>query len=97
MSNMSYCRFQNTLSDLFDCKENFNDISSEDELEAAKRMILLCQEIVDEFDPDYLSIKKDDWYICAECGKRRTDEPEDATGEGLPICPKCAGVPVLLK
>jgi sulfur relay (sulfurtransferase) complex TusBCD TusD component (DsrE family) len=41
MSNMSYCRFQNTASDLSDCIEalQYRDISSSEEKRAAKRML----------------------------------------------------------
>lgn len=56
MSNMGYCRFQNTLPDLRDCFEALNDISgnietlsSEEETRSAKRLISLCHEIADEF------------------------------------------------
>lgn len=56
MANMSYCRFQNTLSDLADCEGALNDGClddddlSEDELRAAKRLIRLCKSIADDFD-----------------------------------------------
>ena len=50
MSNMSYCRFQNTLNDLRDCRdaleEPFDDLS-DDEKVAALEMIEVCKEIVD--------------------------------------------------
>lgn len=41
MSNMSYCRFQNTLDDLRDCLEALgnNERLSEEELEALEAMI----------------------------------------------------------
>lgn len=42
MSNMSYCRFQNTLADLRECLgvlSNEEPIQSEEELAAARRMI----------------------------------------------------------
>ena len=47
MSNMGYCRFQNTFSDLNDCYENIDDTEemSEEELSARKRLIKLCAEI----------------------------------------------------
>lgn len=54
MSNMSYCRFQNTLTDLRECESvledayNFSDIDlSQDEMRALKRLIPVCQSIVD--------------------------------------------------
>lgn len=51
MSNMSYCRFNNTLDDLMDCYENFSDIEDLDarELRARKKMIRLCCDIAQDF------------------------------------------------
>jgi hypothetical protein len=54
MSNMSYCRFRNTLNDLRDCYHNFDSINSDEELRAAKQLLALCQDIVDEIDPELL-------------------------------------------
>lgn len=51
MSNMSYCRFENTLRDLRDCDETLEEIDgdfsqlSETEARAAKQMIALCKKI----------------------------------------------------
>ena len=52
MSNMSYCRFQNTLRDLEDCVEamydidgNFEELSPE-EARAAKALLDLCNNLV---------------------------------------------------
>lgn len=47
MSNMSYCRFENTLHDLHDCWANWEDPTSETELKARKRLLALCIEIAD--------------------------------------------------
>ena len=60
MANMSYCRFHNTLHDLYDCQsalEEFiqngeNEISSDDERRCAKRLIELCKDIADNFEPE---------------------------------------------
>ena len=30
MPNMSYCRFENTLRDLIDCRDNWDDVADED-------------------------------------------------------------------
>ena len=61
MANMSYCRFENTSSDLEDCLEalreygsiedyiNDKDPSSE-EVRSIYKLIELAQELVDEFD-----------------------------------------------
>ena len=53
MSNMSYCRFQNTLGDLEDCEETLyetenSDDLSKDELCAAIKLIEMCQRIAEE-------------------------------------------------
>lgn len=51
MSNMSYCRFQNTLTDLRDCQEHINDEDlSKEELITRNYLVECCQEIVDEAD-----------------------------------------------
>lgn len=53
MSNMSYCRFRNTASDLQDCIDAIEDMEypeSESEKAAAKRMRDLCKEYIEAFD-----------------------------------------------
>lgn len=54
MSNMSYCRFQNTFSDLEDCVRALEngETLSEDEMWYASKMRRLCEVYLDEFD-DY--------------------------------------------
>lgn len=51
MGNMSYCRFENTLSDLSDCQdalfEDGLDDLSETELRAAKHLIQMCIDIAE--------------------------------------------------
>ena len=52
MSNMSYCRFRNTLIDLLDCYECWDDmvtLEDKEELEAQKRLLALCKKIVAEY------------------------------------------------
>ncbi len=50
MSNMSYCRFQNTLRDLRDCYENWDDDDiSQEEQRARDRLLKVCQEIVEAY------------------------------------------------
>lgn len=53
MPNMSYCRFQNTVSDLRDCRdalyEHDADTLSEDEQKARRRLIELCVEIAVDY------------------------------------------------
>lgn len=68
MSNMSYCRFQNTSSDLQDCLGALGDMDpediqalheknnqgalSKDEAAAFRRLFRTCVEIVEEFGPE---------------------------------------------
>lgn len=54
--NMSYCRFQNTVTDLADCMDALEEIDydltklSADEEKAARRLIEICQEIGGQYD-----------------------------------------------
>ena len=57
MSNMSYCRFQNTLVDLRDCVNEMDEAYtlkdmelSEDEAHAAKRLYQFAKEYVEQFE-----------------------------------------------
>ena len=53
MSNMSYCRFENTLKDLLDCYENLDDPTleqSKTELVSREQLIDLCRKIVYHVD-----------------------------------------------
>lgn len=58
--NMSYCRFENTLSDLNDCESALDDfvnndensISSERERSKAKQLIELCRYIADNYSEE---------------------------------------------
>lgn len=54
MSNMSYCRFQNTLADLHDCCDALSECEtlSEEEQKAAEKLIALCRHIVEMEDDD---------------------------------------------
>ena len=55
MSNMSYCRFQNTLEALRECRdalsENLDTLSSlsEEERSAAAQLFRLCKELADDY------------------------------------------------
>ena len=56
MSNMSYCRFRNTLDDLRDCYdemafEDTSDLSAEED-KAMRCLIRLCRDIAQEFGDD---------------------------------------------
>lgn len=48
MSNMSYCRFTNTLGDLMDCADSMYDELSKDEEKARFRLIQVCIEILEK-------------------------------------------------
>ena len=56
MSNMSYCRFQNTDRDLADCEEILTNLFenngeaalSDEELKAAKRLVFRCANIIEQ-------------------------------------------------
>ena len=56
MSNMSYCRFRNTLSDLADCEEALHDEAfdelDEDEQRACQRMYKLCKQFIETYEDD---------------------------------------------
>lgn len=54
MSNMSYCRFENTVNDLKDCYDHMDEIDdmSEHETKARERLLLLCKQISDDYDLD---------------------------------------------
>ena len=49
MSNMSYCRFQNTLPDLQDCYHNMTDDLGDREFRARRELIELCKVITDTY------------------------------------------------
>lgn len=57
MSNMSYCRFQNTLQDLNEAY-NYLDRSDEDlgpeEARARNRLVKLCTDISEQFDSEHV-------------------------------------------
>lgn len=69
MANMSYCRFNNTLSDMYDCQgalEDFLDnddadaISSDEERRKAKQLIDLCHEIADHWESSDIDRKAEE-------------------------------------
>ena len=49
MSNMAYCRFNNTLSDLRDCYEHMDEVLSYAEMQAMIDLVRLCRRIADEY------------------------------------------------
>lgn len=83
MSNMSYCRFQNTLNDLRDCQDALEELATGDveplspeELSAAKRLVTTCADIlrlINDYDGD-----ADDGEILED---ERYERALDATNE----------------
>ena len=66
MSNMSYCRFQNTARDLDDCADAIEGLMcseqeplSDEELRAAKRLVESCARIV-QLLADEMPLKGED-------------------------------------
>jgi len=59
MANMSYCRFQNTLEDLRDCRDYLDDTDlSEEEEKARTKLVKVCKSIVD--DAEWLDLDEED-------------------------------------
>ena len=63
MANMSYCRFENTLSDLEDCYKDMqfgNEFSelSLTEQEARNELVALCKKIAEQFDEELIEYEK---------------------------------------
>lgn len=61
MPNMSYCRFENTFGDLFECfraLENEEQLSSS-EMRYAERMRVLCENYVEAFDDYCENVERD--------------------------------------
>jgi len=49
MANMSHCRFHNTLGDLRDCRDNWDEETGEDETLARARLLKVCQQLVSDY------------------------------------------------
>lgn len=91
MSNMSYCRFENTVPDMQDCvdalDDGFNDLeaimrraSSWQEARAMKRFIEICREVAETFDGYDDDLNPDEvWQKGAY--RDEDDEDEDALEE----------------
>ena len=52
MSNMSYCRWENTYRDLVDCAESLNEATSEREFHFRKRLLTTAAEMLEELGVD---------------------------------------------
>ena len=60
MANMSYCRFENTLGDLRDCRENIDEpVFSREEAIARRQIVAIAHLIADEYEVDDFSKEPD--------------------------------------
>lgn len=107
MSNMSYCRFQNTLGDLRDClrtmqgEDEYYQVKkdlSDEEYQAMRTLIVTCQEIVDLNESEENILEREGDRKCIECEGRGTitiftDGSGDAGHKGYEriTCPTCNG------
>jgi hypothetical protein len=89
MSNMSYCRFQNTSNDLADCTAELEDMLDEqkslatlskDEKRSAAKMRELCEQFIEMYD-EVEEIEEVE--ECEGCGQ----EAKDLNYQGL--CKSC--------
>ena len=55
MPNMSYCRFENTYRDLLDCSRNMDNITSKSEHDYMRRLIDVCEDIIDTYKMNNLA------------------------------------------
>ena len=78
MSNMSYCRFQNTASDLQDCADNLRDGDlSRQEKRARANLLMIAMQMLEEigvrFDTDAHQLER----LIEEIEPDEFDEDED--------------------
>lgn len=55
MSNMSYCRFENTSKDLQDCLDNWNKPTSDSEEKHKLKIYELAKDIVEKVDSESIN------------------------------------------
>jgi hypothetical protein len=61
MSNMGYCRFENTLPDLLDCEDHMEDNLRSIEFQARKKLIKACVRIAEQWgDFEFEEITEDE-------------------------------------
>lgn len=60
MSNMSYCRFQNTATDLRDCRNNFDDDLEWEEFYARNQIVKRAKRIVASYGEEKFVEATDD-------------------------------------
>lgn len=79
MSNMSYCRWENTLSDLEDCVESFHEgVANRDEACARKRMMAVAEELLSLYRSDREMV--DGKELNAE-GRGESEDEEEVESE----------------
>jgi hypothetical protein len=78
MSNMSYCRFSNTVSDMEDCISEWHEgVSSKDEARARKDMVILAERIIELYQQDRSMVNN----LELNAEGRETEGEEDEEGE----------------
>lgn len=78
MGNMSYCRFENTLNDLRDCRDHLDDELSPDEHKARTALLELCAEMLEEIGVEVGDdVKEQAIGLAAESDDEDEDEEED--------------------
>ena len=79
MSNMSYCRWENTLSDLEDCVESFHEgVANRDEAHARLRMMAVAEELLALYRSDREMV--DGKELNAE-GRAESEDEEEVESE----------------
>ena len=62
MGNMSYCRFENTLSDLHDCIRNiYREAENSTDEHYRQEMIALFMEVAEEFEGDVIGYSENQY------------------------------------
>jgi len=74
MGNMSYCRFENTLSDLQDCYQNMDDSLSTSEKQARLDIVQLCAKITEEYGNSCRFEVKEKDYSLSEYNNEMPEE-----------------------
>jgi len=66
MSNMSYCRFHNTVIDLRDCKEALEKLNDTDDEAARKCELEVAIAVLDEQEEEWTTAEEDEHYALTE-------------------------------
>jgi hypothetical protein len=69
MSNMSYCRFENTLNDLVDCFNNIHEEAENERDERARKLMIrflfeninLVEDLKEELDQPIMYLNEEEW------------------------------------